>query len=107
MNQTLNVKKKKKRKTLSEHIIKRNKLVCVPVKVRHSLHTTYKKKKKKKKDSFCCSFLPTSKSTLWPDGGATLKDRVATFKVRFSGHFRTAQAQLVRLSSSFNGCPIS
>lgn len=40
-------KKEKKRKTLSEHIIKRNKLVCVPVKVRHSLHTTYRKKKKK------------------------------------------------------------
>lgn len=69
--------------------------------------THYTPLTKKKKDSFCCSFLPTSKSTLWPDGGATLKDRVATFKVRFSGHFRTAQAQLVRLSSSFNGCPIS
>lgn len=62
---------------------------------------------KKKKTIFCCSFLPTSKSTLCPDGGATLKDHVVTFKVRISGHFRTAQAQLVRLSSYFNGCPIS
>lgn len=105
MNQTLNVKKKKEKKNpVRTYHQKEQARLCS---CEGATLITHHLQKKKKKDSFCCSFLPTSKSTLWPDGGATLKDRVATFKVRFSGHFRTAQAQLVRLSSSFNGCPIS